>query len=101
MGTYVACYDLEETSPDIHLRFLEFAIDEGWFPIGLRSSHDAITSHPNTALEVNADKLSAAVDKFRSIASLTADIGYTVRLKRVAIFEVVNDIYWKEENFEF
>lgn len=66
MATFIACYDLKETSPKPHNEFLEAAKQHGWEPWIL--ARDNIWYRlPNTTLVGQFDSQELAVAAFKAI----------------------------------
>jgi len=89
MPSFIACYDLKETNPSPHTKFLEKALANKWF-LWIRASNGKAYRLPNTTLIgifATRDAAVAALEKTR--ADTQAELGRTVTMPKwiVALYD--------------
>lgn len=66
MPRFIASYDLKETKPDAHVKFVNKAIEHGWSPWIVDYDHTTVFTLPNTTLQ------GSFVDQTQAVAALNA-----------------------------
>lgn len=85
MPEFVATYDIRETKPAPHSRFIELANDRGWYRLVIDSTTAEIRGLPNTTLAKTADTMRVAVASFAAVVTAAkADIS-NFHIERVTI----------------
>jgi hypothetical protein len=94
MPSFIATYDLKETNPDPHSKFLEQARKHGW-NYWILSSQNIWYRLPNTTLEGTFDTQQAAVAALKATRAATqAEMGRTVTMEKWIVVRYV------ESNFD-
>jgi hypothetical protein len=82
MPSFIATYDLKETNPDPHSKFLAQARNHGW-NYWILSSNGFWYRLPNTTLEGTFDNLEVAVRALQSTRDATqAEMGIPVTMEK-------------------
>ncbi len=87
MATFIASYDLKETNPSPHSKFLEHARNNGW-QLWILSSANEWYRLPNTTLVgtfANEDAAVAALKKTRT--DTQSELGRTVTMEKWIVAE--------------
>jgi hypothetical protein len=87
MPTYIASYDLKETSPDPHSKFLEQAVAHNW-KLWILATNGIWYRLPNTTLQGTFADMTAAERALENTRAATqAAMGRTVTMNKWIVVE--------------
>jgi len=89
MPTFIASYDLKETNPDAHSKFLAQSRNHGW-NYWILSSENVWYRLPNTTLDGRFETMTAAETALEATRAATqAEIGLPVTMEKWAIAQYI------------